>query len=82
MRRGAKPAKAKVKAKPPIVRKSPKSAGSRVQYLGKRLAEAVEREAGARKRESNFPGELRALVTDRSKTQSLTTHVPINHLKC
>jgi signal transduction histidine kinase len=41
MRRGAKPAKSKVEAKPPIVRKSQKGEGSRVQDLGKRLAEAL-----------------------------------------
>ena len=52
MRRGAKPTKAKVEAKPPIVRKSSKSKGSRVQDLEERLAEAVERESEARKRES------------------------------
>src|SRR4030095_9446581 len=52
MRRGAKPKKAKVEAKPPIVRKSSKSKGSRVQDLEERLAEAVERESETRKRES------------------------------
>jgi two-component system, NtrC family, sensor kinase len=52
MRRGAKPTKAKVEAKPPIVRKSSKSKGSRVQDLEELLAEAVERESEARKRES------------------------------
>ncbi len=41
MRRGAKPAKAKVEAKPPIARKARKSEGSRVHDLEKRLTEAL-----------------------------------------
>ena len=41
MRRGAKPGTANVEAKPPVVRRSPKSAGSRVQELEKRLAESL-----------------------------------------
>jgi signal transduction histidine kinase len=41
MRRGAKPAKAKAEAKPPVARKSLKSADSRVRDLEKRLAEAL-----------------------------------------
>jgi len=44
MRRGGKPAKAKVEAKPPIARKAPKSEGSRVRDLEKRLAEASEQQ--------------------------------------
>jgi signal transduction histidine kinase len=52
MRRGAKPTKAKVKAKPPLARRSPKDEGSRVHDLEKRLTEAVAREAEALKRES------------------------------
>jgi GAF domain-containing protein len=43
MRRGAKPAKAKVEAKLPVARKSRKSEGSTVHE--KRLAEALKREA-------------------------------------
>src|SRR4029450_2105175 len=46
MRRRAKPANAKVEAKLPIARKSRKSEGSRVHDLAKRLAEALQREAG------------------------------------
>ncbi len=42
MRRGAKPAKAKVEAKPSVARKARKSEGSRVHDLEKRLAEALE----------------------------------------
>jgi len=47
MRRGAKPAKSKVEAKPPIVRKSQKGEGSRVQDLEKRLAEALDQQTAA-----------------------------------
>jgi two-component system, NtrC family, sensor kinase len=47
MRRGAKPAKSSVEAKPPIVRKSRKSESARVHDLEKRLAEALKREAEA-----------------------------------
>jgi signal transduction histidine kinase len=44
MRRGAKPAKSKVEAKPPVARKSRKSEGSRVHDPEKRLAESLELE--------------------------------------
>jgi len=44
MRRGAKPGKAKVKARLPVARKSPKNEGSRVRNLEKRLAECLKRE--------------------------------------
>ncbi len=53
MRRGAKPAKPKVEAKPPTAaRKSVKNDGSRVPNLEKRLAEAQKRETEALKREA------------------------------
>ncbi len=44
MRRGAKPAKAKVESKPPVARKSLKNESSRVGDLEKRLAEALEQQ--------------------------------------
>jgi hypothetical protein len=44
MRRRAKPAKAKVKAKPPVARGLPEDQGSRVRDLEQRLAESLERE--------------------------------------
>ena len=47
MRQGAKPAKAKAEAKPPVAGKSLKSADSRVRDLEKRLAEALEQQAAA-----------------------------------
>jgi hypothetical protein len=44
MRRGAKPGKAKVEAKPPIAGKARKSEGTRVHDLEKRLAEALDQQ--------------------------------------
>jgi signal transduction histidine kinase len=44
-RRSAKPAKSRVEAKPPIIRKSRKSEGASVHDLEKRLAEALEQQA-------------------------------------
>ncbi len=44
MRRGAKPAKAKVEAKLPVARKSLKNQDSRGRELEKRLAEALEQQ--------------------------------------
>src|SRR5262245_12428053 len=52
MRRGAKPAKAKVEAKPPVAPKSGKDDGSRVRDLEKRLAEALKREAEAQEHQT------------------------------
>ncbi len=52
MRRGAKPSKARVESKIPVAPKSRKNEGSRVRDLEKRLAEALQREAGAVKREA------------------------------
>src|SRR5262249_26369195 len=47
MRRGAKPGKAKVQAKPPVAPKSRKNEGSRVGDLDKRLAEALREQKAA-----------------------------------
>jgi signal transduction histidine kinase len=44
MRRGAKPSKDRVGAKPPVTRKSPKNDAARVRDLEKRLAEALEQQ--------------------------------------
>jgi GAF domain-containing protein len=52
MRRGVKPAKAKVEAKIPAALKSPQDENARVADLEKRLAEALKREAEALKRET------------------------------
>lgn len=46
-RRSAKPAKSRVEAKPPIIRKSRKSEGARVHDLEKRLAEALDQQTAA-----------------------------------
>ena len=43
--KSAKPAKAKVEAKLPVARKSPKNEGSRVRNLEKRLAALEQEEA-------------------------------------
>src|SRR5262245_27561626 len=45
--RGAKPANAKGESKRPVARKSPKTEGSRVRDLEKRLAEALEQQAAS-----------------------------------
>src|SRR6266851_3126415 len=45
MERGAKPAKAKVEANPPVPRKSRKIDGSTGRQLEQRLAEAMEQQA-------------------------------------
>src|SRR5512144_3423783 len=45
MRRGAKPGRAKVKARPPIARKPLKSEGSQVRDCETRLAEALDQQA-------------------------------------
>ena len=47
MRRGAKPGKAKVKARPSAARKSSKNEASGRRELEQRLAEALQREAEA-----------------------------------
>ncbi len=44
MRRGAKPVKARVEAKPAVAGKPPKNDGSRIRDLEKRLAEALEQQ--------------------------------------
>jgi signal transduction histidine kinase/putative methionine-R-sulfoxide reductase with GAF domain len=78
MRRGAKPAKAKVEAKPPIARRARKSERSRVRDLEKRLAEAVAREAEALKRESEVLEQQAATVEIlRSISASPTDHQPV-----
>src|SRR6266511_401091 len=60
MRRGPKPAKSKLESKPPVARKSPKDDAARVRDLEKRLAETLEREAEASKREAVALGQLQA----------------------
>src|SRR4029450_7665982 len=69
MRRRAKPAKAKVEAKPPIVRKSRKSEGARVHDLEKRLAEALKREAEALEQQTATSEILRTIAHAQTDVQ-------------
>jgi two-component system, NtrC family, sensor kinase len=69
MRRGAKPAKAKVGAKLTVARKSRKNEGSRVRDLEKRLAEALKRESEALERETATGGILRVISNSPTDTQ-------------
>ena len=76
--RGAKPARAKGESKGPVAGKSGKGEGLRVGDLEKRLAEALEREAGAVKRETEALGQLqtrnRELVESREQ-QTATSEI-------
>src|SRR4030095_4949771 len=63
MRRGPKPAKDKVEAKPSVGRKSPKDDGARVRDLEKRLAEALD-PLQTRDRERAEPREQRTATSE------------------
>src|SRR5215831_18355711 len=52
MPRSPKPAKSKGESKPSVARKAPKGDATKVRDLEKRLAEALEHEAAALKREA------------------------------
>jgi two-component system NtrC family sensor kinase len=78
MRRGAKPAKAKAEAKPPVARKSLKSADSRVRDLERRLAEALKSEAEALGQLQTRDRELvaaRAQVSESHEQQTATSEI-------
>src|SRR5262249_56635809 len=70
MRRGPKPAKSK-EAKPPVARKSPKDADSRVRDLEKRLAESLKREKVA----GDFLQEKHRELTEALEQQTATGEI-------
>ncbi len=69
MHRGAKPAKSKVEAKPPVARKSLKSESSRVHDLEQRLAEALRDKAEAQEQQAATAEILRVIGASPTNVQ-------------
>jgi GAF domain-containing protein len=78
MRRSAKTAKDKVGAKPPVARKSPRSEGSRVHDLEKRLAEALKLKTEALEQQTATSEILRVISSFPSNLQPLMNVVAEN----
>jgi two-component system NtrC family sensor kinase len=77
MRRDPKPAKSK-EAKPPVARKSPKSDGSRVRDLEKRLAEALSREKEGQEQQAATAEILRVISQSPANVQPVFDAVAEN----